>query len=177
MQKKGDIWISAILYFGLGIIIITILLSAGLPVINRLRDKNVVIQSKQVMSELDQNIREVIKEGPGSQRIVTVNLKKGLLKIDEEKSQVMWQYNNSKVLISDPGTPVFEGKLTILTLNSTTKGSYNIEIYTDYAGVAKITRPANKQSTLIGITDLVVRNEGLDNQNKLIRVSVSETNK
>ena len=62
MQKKGDVWISAILYFGIGIVIITILLTAGLPVINKLRDKNIIIQTKQVMHTMDDNIREVIKE-------------------------------------------------------------------------------------------------------------------
>ena len=41
MNKKGDIWVSAILYFGLGIIVIAILLAAGLPVINKLKDKNI----------------------------------------------------------------------------------------------------------------------------------------
>mgnify|MGYP001558011191 FL=1 len=58
MGKKGaSIWISAVLYFGIGIIILTILLTAGLPVINKLRDKNIVIQTKQVMHTLDENIR------------------------------------------------------------------------------------------------------------------------
>ena len=81
MQKKGDVWISAILYFGIGIVIITILLTAGLPVINKLRDKNIIIQTKQVMHTMDDNIREVIKEGTGSQRVVTVNIKKGTINV------------------------------------------------------------------------------------------------
>ena len=75
MNKKGDVWISAILYFGIGIVVITIILAAGLPVINRLRDKNVIIQTKQVMHTIDDNIREVIREGPGSQRVVTISAK------------------------------------------------------------------------------------------------------
>ncbi len=177
MKKKGDIWISAILYFGLGIVVITILLAAGLPVINKLRDKNVVIQTKQVMHALDQNIREVIREGPGSQRVVTMNVKKGAFIVDEEYEKIIWGYNNSKALISEPYLNVPEGKLTIRTENGTTRGSYNIIIYTDYSDLADITRPPGKPLTIIGINDLVIRNEGLDPGADFVRVSISETNK
>ena len=176
MQKKGDIWISAVLYFGLGIVVISILLAAGLPVINKLRDKNVVIQSKQVMHTLDQNIREVVKEGPGSQRVVTINIKKGVFVLDDKNSLVIWQYNNSKVLISDPGIPVFEGKLNIITSNAAVKNTYNIQIYTDYSGLVNVIRPAGKTGTMTGISDLVIRNEGAG-ANGLINVRISEANK
>ena len=77
MIKKGDIWISAVLYMGLGIIILTIILSAGLPVINRIRDKNLAIDTKESMFTIDKNIREVYNEGPGSQRPLILEIKKG----------------------------------------------------------------------------------------------------
>ncbi len=176
MQKKGDVWIGAILYFGLGIVIITILLAAGLPVINKLRDKNVVIQTKQVMHSLDENIREVIKEGPGSQRIVTVNLKKGSFTINDSGEILIWKYKNSKVLISEPGINVPEGKLVIRTDNSAVKGSYDISIYANYSGLANITRSVGKPLTLEGINDLVIKNIGLDPSGN-VSVSISETNR
>ena len=51
-MKKGDIWISAALYFGLGIVVLSLILAAGLPVINKLRDKNIIIQTKEIMFKL-----------------------------------------------------------------------------------------------------------------------------
>lgn len=177
MKKNGDIWISAVLYFGLGIVVITILLAAGLPVINKLRDKNVVIQTKQVMHTLDQNIREVIKEGPGSQRVVTLNIKKGAFVINETADTVAWLYNNSKVLISEPGINVPEGKLIVRTDNAPVKNTYNIQILTNYSGLADITRPVGKPLTLVGINDLVIRNVGLNQSTGFVEVSISETNK
>ena len=143
---------------------------------SKLRDKNGIIQTKQVMHELDQNIREVVREGPGSQRVLTVNIKTGFIRIDNKDSLIIWQYNNSKVIISDIGIPVFEGKLTILTENANVKNNYNIQIYTNYTNLANITRSATKPSTLVGITDMVIRNDGLD-QNNVVKVSISETNK
>ena len=81
-SKKADVWVSAVLYFGLGIIVISLLLAAGLPAINKLRDKNVIIQTKEVFQVLDKNIRDVVRGGPGSQRVVSVDIKKGDFKID-----------------------------------------------------------------------------------------------
>lgn len=177
-NKKGDVWISAVLYFGLGIVVLSILLAAGLPVINKLRDKNVIIQTKQIMHELDQNIREVVKEGPGSQRVVTVNIKKGSFIVDEVNSMIIWEYNGSKVLISDPGIDVPEGKLNIRTDNAPQKNTYNVRVFIDYKEIAKLARPQGKTSTLVGINDLVIRNQGVDPQNpKVVTVSVTETNK
>src|SRR3989344_5138558 len=135
MQKKGDVWISAILYFGIGIVILTILLSAGLPVINKLRDKNVVIQSKEVMHTLDENIREVIKEGPGSQRVLTINLKKGSLRIDNDANSIIWSYDGANILISEPGLEVPEGKVIVLTTLGSQKKTYDINIRLNYADI------------------------------------------
>jgi hypothetical protein len=175
MNKKGDIWISAVIYFGLGIIVITILLTAGLPVINKLRDKNVIIQTKTVMHSLDENIREVIKEVPGSQRVVTINLKKGTIDVDIDSEKVIWYMNDTKILISEPGIEVPEGKLKIITMNAPVEGQYDVSISVDYKDLANLTRPVGKPRTLIGINDLVIRNEGLEG-NK-IKISISETNK
>ena len=175
MNKRGaSVWISAILYFGIGIVILTILLSAGLPVINKLRDKNVVIQSKEVMHTLDENIREVIKEGPGSQRVLTINLKKGSLRIDNDANSIIWSYDGANILISEPGLEVPEGKVIVLTTLGSQKKTYDINIRLNYADInADILTEGG--GDLIGLTDLVIRNNGLGDDGR-IQVEISETN-
>ena len=177
MTKRGAaVWVSAILYFGIGIVIITILLTAGLPVINKLKDKNVVIQSKQVMHTLDENIRDVIREGPGSQRVVTVNLKKGELEVDDGNDLVRWTYRNSNVLISEPGIDVREGRLNVRTEEALQGDKYDITITIYYSTVADISTDTGV-GNLVGLTDLIVRNEGLNNTNaEFVTVSISRTN-
>ncbi len=163
MQKKGDVWISAVLYFGIGIVIITILLTAGLPVINRLRDKNVVIQTKQVMHTLDENIREVIKEGPGSQRVVTINIKKGVVEIDAELDEIKWVFDGANILISEPKIDVEEGKIIIRTEEGAEGGTYDISIISRYTDLnVDLTRGTGDVGGIIGIGDLVIRNNGVD---------------
>jgi len=184
MEKRGDVWISAILYFGIGIVVITILLAAGLPVINKLRDKNIIIQSKQVMHTLDENIREVIREGPGSQRVVSVNIKKGSFVIDSGgENNIVWVYENSKVPISEPGIDVPEGKLNIRTEKAPVEGTYNVEISIDYSQLADIVKEGS--TTITGLSDLVIRNNGqsVDNpltadidESLMLQVSINEAN-
>ena len=109
-NKKGDIWISAVLYFGLGIVVLSLILAAGMPVINKLRDKNIVIQAKEVLFKLDNNIREVARGGPGTQRLITIDIKKGNFKIDENSNQIMWEYEG-KAMLSELGSVIEEGTL------------------------------------------------------------------
>ena len=45
-SKKGDIWISAALYTALGLILITVILSVGMPFVNKIKDRNTVLQTK-----------------------------------------------------------------------------------------------------------------------------------
>lgn len=185
MHKKGDVWISAVLYFGIGIVVLTILLTAGLPVINKLRDKNIIVQTKEVMHTLDENIREVMKDGPGSQRLVTVNLKKGSLNIEGNK--VKWVYDRSKVPISEVNPDnegdivASEGNLKVKTIQGTEKGVYIIEIFADYSDLAIVEREAGSSTTLVGLSDLLVKNDGVPaNQpagQEKVKIVIRETNK
>src|SRR3990167_9519809 len=89
-NKKGDIWISAVLYFGLGIVVLSLILAAGLPVINKLRDKNIIIQTKDIMFSLDNLIRDVARSGAGEQRAVNLDIKKGQFLINNNHDTINW---------------------------------------------------------------------------------------
>ena len=184
MQKKGDVWISAILYFGIGIVIITILLTAGLPVINKLRDKNIIIQTKQVMHTMDDNIREVIKDGTGSQRVVTVNIKKGTINVNEVLDEVVWTFQGANIPISEPtereedDIEVAEGKIFIVTKESAEGGKYDISIILRYRDEdVDIIKGTGDAGSIAGIGDLTIRNNGIspDDDDK-VQVVVSQAN-
>ena len=70
-MKLGEVWVSAVLYLALGLILITIVLAAGIPLINKIRDRNTVAQTKDILFVLDKNIRTVASEGTGSKRYVS----------------------------------------------------------------------------------------------------------
>lgn len=95
MKKKGQIWISAALYIALGIIVITVVLTSGLPLINKIQAKNTLLQSKKVMYDLDNTAREVMLQGAGSKQKIYVEIKKGELIIDpitNDKKRIIWSF-------------------------------------------------------------------------------------
>jgi hypothetical protein len=134
MYKKGDIWISAILYFALGVVLLSIILAAGLPAINRMKDDFTVKQTKDLMINLDGNIRTVYHEGPGSQRIVNLDIGRGEFLIKEDQEVVEWSIESS-ALISEVGIEIQEGNLFILTEESHVSEKYIVNLKLNYTGV------------------------------------------
>ena len=184
--KKGDVWVSAVLYFGLGIIVISLLLAAGLPAVNKLRDKNIIIQTKEVFQLMDKNIRDVVRGGPGSQRVIRVDVKKGDFKINDvnDKEEISWEYN-SKIAISEPGgaapestnpdkaVPVSEGNLKIATWRE--GDGFKVRMWLSYFNpppAKNLVDLSSEVKTVTGITDLSIRNDNVVGDK--IKVTVSE---
>ena len=161
-NKKGAaVWVSAVLYFGLGIILLTIILSAGLPTINKIRDKNIITQSKEIMHTADAAIREVIRQGPGAQRVLNLQLRKGQLSILDNEEKVSWTYN-AKIAISeiDAPDPIAEGNLQLSTKTGVEKNTFNIEIQTEYLDLADLTFQSATPN-IEGTSTISIKNEGL----------------
>jgi len=134
MYKKGDIWISAILYFALGVILLSIILAAGLPAITKMKDDFTVKQTKDLMINLDGSIRTVYHEGPGSQRIVSLDIGRGDFFIKEDLEVIEWSIESS-ALISEVGVEIQEGNLFILTEDSAVSGKYLVNLKLNYTDV------------------------------------------
>ncbi|MBI5803080.1 hypothetical protein HY448_00110 [Candidatus Pacearchaeota archaeon] len=132
MNKKGDIWISAALYTALGVIMVTLILSVGMPFVNKLKERNTVLQTKNVMYEMDNVIRAVYNEGFGSRRPLYVEIGEGDFLIDNANDKISWKIVSDEKLGIEPdlANPIEEGSLKI---QSKTLGQgYEIELYLDY---------------------------------------------
>ena len=138
-NKKGDIWISAIIYIALGIVILSIVLAAGIPVINKMKDSYTAKQTKEIMLTLDQNIRSVNNHGPGAQTQLKLKINKGDLEINPTTNIISWG-TRTKAVLSEPDVPINEGNLQILTNTSIQKGEYDLYLSLEY------------DSTLINLT-------------------------
>ena len=159
MKKKSQIWVEASIYLALGIIILTLVIGAGVPVINKLRDKNTVIQTKELMSTLDNNIREVVNEGPGSRRQVRLFVRRGEFTIDELNEGIQWEIT-TKALLSEPGIEIPEANLVILTKKTPVKDEYETKLwlnYTDYIDLDLV----GQTTSFIGTYDLLITNIGI----------------
>ncbi len=164
-MKKGDTWVSAVLYIALGTIVVTILLAAGMPVVNKLRDRNVILETKQVMHGMNNAVRTVMREGPGSQRSVVIDIGRGELVLDGSNEWINWSME-SKTIFSEPDLPVYEGDLILTTRKTKVSGKYLAEIALSYKSLADIQLKGD--STIIGRRNLIFKHAGLDGNGRII---------
>jgi len=128
VNKKGDIWVSAVIYIALGIIILSIVLAVGIPAIQKMKDNYVAKQTKEIMFNIDENIRSVYNQGPGAQTQIKVKVGKGELNIDSEASDSIEWSMRTKALLSEPGEIVTEGPMEIETTQSPQEGEYETHL-------------------------------------------------
>src|SRR3989344_4589083 len=133
MKKRGAIWVAAALYIALGIIVISVVLTAGLPLINKIEEKNTFLQSKKVMSDLSDTAKTVMLQGAGSKQKVFVEIKKGELIIDPtDGKKILWTYRAEYNPGIEEGAVIEEGDLQIT--NQRVGNEYEISIVTDLTG-------------------------------------------
>ncbi len=77
MERKGQVWISATIYTLVIITALVIILAATQPLIDRMRDKAAVQKQKETMTALDNQISGIAAEGPGSQRVIPIDIMDG----------------------------------------------------------------------------------------------------
>lgn len=155
MKKKGDIWISAVLYIGLGVLALTLILSAGMPLVEKLKDKNVITQTKNLFFIVDENIRGVTNEGPGSKRFLDpFEIGKGEVYIEENR--IRWQMK-TPVKLYQEGIIFPEGALSLAQNETLIVDEYLMNIYADYDNIAKLRLVSEYASPFQGIYSLSIR--------------------
>ncbi len=108
--EKGEIWVSAVIYVLVGVIVLTIVIQAGIPLIKKLQERNSVNQARNTFTALDQQIQEIAKEGQGSQRVVPLDVSEGTVKVEDSK--LRWKIETSSKII-EPKTRIELGNLII----------------------------------------------------------------
>ena len=163
--KKGDLWVSAVLYITLGVIAIALILGAAIPLINKIKDRNTVVQTKEVLFTLDETIRRVANEGPGSQRELSpFTINAGKLTINPVTEMIKWELETEAV-IQEPGVDLREGVLTLKLEETRTEGRYNMTIETQYNGIdLNLTSQFNNPFT--GKFSVLVQHSGRFTANK-----------
>jgi len=171
MNKKADIWISAVLYTGLGVILLSIILAVGIPVINKIRDKNTAIETENLMLSLDSQIRAVYTEGPGSRRPFKFEVNKGNLEVDEDQETIIWTFETT-ALLSEPGIPVKKGNLILLTEETGNKDIYTSSFKLNYKDVLNL-KLQSAQATFTGSNSLLISNSGTEGTPPLPTISIT----
>jgi len=173
-SKKSVIWISAVLYIAMGIIVISILLTAVIPVVNKLKDKNTFIDTKKLLYILDNNIKTVAKEGPGSQRDLSpFVLNAGKLFIFENNETIVWTMETTAELI-EPNIPINEGVLDLYLEKTQVVGKNLIKASIDYGSSYDLKLSSSLKPPFSGRYSLLIKHTGNYTMNKpVIEISIN----
>ncbi|MDO8628399.1 MAG: hypothetical protein Q7R56_01435 [Nanoarchaeota archaeon] len=170
-MQRGVIWVAAVLYTAIGLIAIGLLLTAALPSIEKLRDRNTYAQTKELIFTVDNTIRTVLLEGTASQRELNpLTITKGTFTIN--KTSVSWELP-TEALIIEPSTAnnrilKQEGNLQIWQEQLPQKGHYNVHIETHYdQAIFKLT-PGSSGMPLLGTYTLLLKNSGTTENGRII---------
>lgn len=159
-RKRGQLWISAVIYIALGVVVLTIVLSAGIPLITKMKDRNVYAQTKKTVTLLDENIRAVTS-APAAQRFLTLEMGQGNFSIDDVNNAIRWQMT-TKAELQALGTEFKEGNLNTKLSSTIVKGEYSLLVELNYTGVADLTiSPDSAVGPYSGKFTLAMKNNGI----------------
>ena len=148
-KRRGQIWVETVIYTLIAFVMIGLVLSFVKPKIEEIRDQAIIEQSLNMFDEIN-NVILAIRDIPGNKRLVELNVKKGILKIDGEDDKIILELE-SKFTYSQPGEDVRygdiiartekKGRINIVTLTGDYSDKYNIT-YNDEDVIKPLTKSA-----------------------------------
>ena len=121
-RKAGVIWVSAVLYLLISVLIMVLVLHIGVPVINKMKDRSILMKQTDTFGSIDEVINDVAYEGPGSRREIPLQIDKGEILVNE--GRFAWTMQTEDKFI-EPGTIINVGDVTVTTATDVTATEYN----------------------------------------------------
>jgi len=173
INKKSQIWVSAVLFIALGIIAISIILAAAIPLVEKIKDKNTIIQTKGILMTMDDSIRTVANEGPGSQRQLTpLAIDKGELIIDGIHNIITWKMKTDALLM-EPNITIPEGNINQKLDYTFVEDEYQMILWLTYTNI-NITLDSQFSNPFKGKYTSLIKHTGYfdSNNNPIISVAM-----
>lgn len=177
---RGQVWIEAVLYIAIGVVAISLILGAGLPVIYKMRDRNTVVQTKEMLHAFDDAIRQVASEGLGSQRVLDPVIIKGG-KLNIKKDEIIWEMDTTAEIMEvcgyrescDEKLKQYEGNIEMELYNTPVEDEYIISLKLNYGKSMSIDLSDDSiKGSLTGKYTVYVKNSKVENNKPLITLKV-----
>ena len=128
-NTRGQIWIETVIYTLIALVMIGLVLAFARPKIQELQDKAIIIQSIEMMKEIDSVILNLGNRG--NKRIIELGIKKGDLILDVENEKLIFEIE-SRSEYSEIDAEISDGNILVKT---TKEASANLVTLTrDYSG-------------------------------------------
>ncbi len=174
INKKAQIWIEVVIYFLIGLALISLVLAFLLPEINQTIDRIIIEQTIEDMNNIDVSMRDVTY-ALGNVRTRKFRIKKGGLVIDCLSDSIFFELENSRKEFSEPGTPVSLGFLNILTLKEG-EDRYNIKLLLNYSEYLNLSL-SGKQDVMTfprasSVYEISIENTGYNNTLNITHINI-----
>ena len=161
-KKRGQVWISAILYIMIITVLMVIILNAGVPLLKNMQDKTVFSRSKNTFLALNEQIVDVSEEGVGSQRVVPIEIEKGSLALND--GALKWNLRTDARIL-ESGQQIELGNLYISS-NADVTSTSNTANYTLENTYVKATfhKCEDRSSCILNQTGMIMKLEFMDHE-------------
>lgn len=129
--KKSQIWVETVIYTLIGLSIMAIIIGVITPKINQMTDKAILTQTIDSLNILNEQVQDALSTG-ASQREFSLTVKRGKYFIDSQNDNIYYLLSGTNALISQPGIPIQNDELTVLT-QVITKNKYNVFLILNYS--------------------------------------------
>lgn len=102
--------IAGVLYMGIIVSAVAITLQYAKPTLEQIRDSATIDEAQDSLQKFDKAINDVISEGKGSRRVLTLTVTNGEYKIEGDKKSVSFELETEANLV-EPGYTVKQGNI------------------------------------------------------------------
>ncbi len=167
--------ISAAIYMGMAITAVTLVITLGMPQLNRMTESTLYLNARESMANLDSAIERVASEGKGSVRIIPLELSGGEFKITDSTNIIEYSIETISRIVS-PRVAIQYGNLVIAS-NADVNASQNATHYVlQNSHIKLIARRFGSPSsaTSINTSEIIQEIRLLDN-NKTLPLTANAT--
>ena len=115
-NKSGQIWIETVLYTLIGLALIGIALGFLSPKINEARDKLLVEQTINSLSDFDEKVSETIQKGAGNVRQIELLIRRGEFWVNGANDSLQIILSGLSSPYSEPGVEIPVGRVKMLSV-------------------------------------------------------------
>lgn len=127
-HNRGQVWIETVLYTLIGLSLIALVLSYVYPKVQSSQERILVDQTRESLASLDEVILTVNERGPGNIKTYDFTMKKGTLVVDGFNDEIFFVVDGLDHVYSEPGVPVQEGRLELLTQEGQKKNNVKLKL-------------------------------------------------
>src|SRR3989344_2405482 len=112
MNRKSQVWMSAVLYILIAAVAMVIILQPGIPLLNGMKDRASYTRAKDTMAGIDKIVEDVASEGQGSQRVIPLEVRDGQFMVKD--NSLSWELT-TKTAVIEPRTKIDVGNVKIVS--------------------------------------------------------------